>query len=214
MVFFRRLAAPALALAPLILSLHCGGGAKDPAAPAPGRKQLACAERIQEHSEWCWAASSASILTCLGTPVQPCEVVNQVRNITYACGNPTFAWADTTANGPIEALYGPAPSVSTLMGHYGHPGTGRASALTFAQAQAEIDAGRPFFVNWAWSSGGGHILAGMGWDTSAGEEELILMDPWPNEGIKVVSYAWAVSGADPGGGGGTHTWKWTLTVNP
>lgn len=181
------------------------------AAGAPGRKELACAELIQEHSEWCWAASSASILTWLGTPVRSCDVVNAVRNITYACGNTTFAWADAAANGPIEALYGPAPSVSALMGNYGHPGTGRASALTFAQVQAEINAGRPFFVNWAWSTGGAHILAGVGWDTTSGEEEMIIMDPWPNEGIKLVSYAWAVSGSDTGA---THTWKWSLTVDP
>jgi len=211
--------AAALAVAILGLAIHCGGGGgstpQGGAPPLPaGSAQVPCPATTQEHSEWCWAASSSCLLTQLGTPETQCEVVNYVRGISYACGNSTFAWQDTQANSPIQYLYGPAPSVSDLMSHFGHPCTGSSAALTFTQIQTEINAKRPFFVNWAWSSGGGHILLGIGWDTTTGTEELVLMDPWPNEGLKTVSYAWAVAGTDATEDPDPHSWQWSLTLNP
>jgi Papain-like cysteine protease AvrRpt2/Putative Ig domain len=175
---------------------------------------LNCPQQIQEHSQWCWAASGASILAFLGTPQTQCNIVNYVRSINYACGNATFAWSDPTANIPIEALYGPAPSVTDFMAHYGKPCTGSSAALTFPTIQAEIGANRPFYVNWAWSTGGGHILLGIGWDTRNSGQEVTIMDPWTNEGIKLVSYTWLCTGSDPVEGNATHTWQWSLKVNP
>ncbi|MBI1753541.1 MAG: C39 family peptidase [Acidobacteria bacterium] len=180
----------------------------------PGSARLSCGVVQQEHSQWCWAASSASLLAFVGTPVSQCEIVNQARSITSACGNGTFAWNDPVANAPIEALYGPAPSVQAIVAHYGHPAQGRNAALTFEEVQGEVNARRPFFVNWAWKSGGGHILLGTGWDTTTGAPEMVLMDPWPNEGLKTVSYAWVLDGSDSAGGSDPHVWRWTLTLVP
>jgi hypothetical protein len=195
--------------------LHCGGGGGSGSTPAaPASALLPCPAVVQEHSQWCWAASGSSLLSCVKAPETQCAIVDYVRGITYACGNETFDWADTTANRAIEALYGPAPSVSDLMIHYGHPCTGQASALSFTEIQTEIGAGRPFFVNWAWASGGGHILLGMGWETGDGSQDVVLMDPWPNEGIKTVAYDWASQGSDAKEGPDAHTWRWTLRLDP
>jgi hypothetical protein len=174
---------------------------------------LACASQPQEHSEWCWAATGASLLNYLGAGPTQCAIVNYVRTITYACGNASFNWTEPVANRPIEALYGPAPSVTDLMAHFGKPCTGRAATLTFAEIQAEIGANRPFVINWAWTGGGGHILLGAGWDTRNGSPEVTIMDPWPGEGLKLVSYDFANSGSDPLEGSSTHTWRWSLTLN-
>jgi hypothetical protein len=174
---------------------------------------LACANQPQEHSEWCWAATGASMLGYLGAGQTQCAIVNYVRTINYACGNATFNWTDTVANRSIEYLYGPAPSVTDLMAHFGKPCTGRAAALTFAEIQSEIGANRPFVINWAWPGGGGHILVGAGWETRNGGQEVTIMDPWPGEGIKLVSYDFANSGSDPLEGSSTHAWRWSLTLN-
>ena len=174
---------------------------------------LICPLQIQAHSEWCWAATGASVLDFLNLPQTQCAIVDYVRNITDACGNPEFNWTDPVANEAIQALYGPPPSVSDLMAHFGAPCTGQASALTYAELQTEINAGRPFIVNWAWASGGGHILVGCGWDTTLGQE-VSLMDPWPNEGFKVVDYTWLCSGTDSAEDPASHAWDWTLTLNP
>ena len=85
--------------------------------------------QIQAHSEWCWAATGASVLDFLNLPQTQCAIVDYVRNITDACGNPEFNWTDPVANEAIQALYGPPPSVSDLMAHFGAPCTGQASAL-------------------------------------------------------------------------------------
>jgi hypothetical protein len=181
---------------------------------SPTFQTLNLSVQIQEHSQWCWAASSASILPFFGKSETQCSIVNYVRNIDFACGTSVFNWTDGTANRAIERLYGTAPSVSDLMAHFGKPCTGRNSPLSFSEIQAEIGAKRPLFMNWEWSWGGGHVLACIGWNTEAGNQEVMVMDPWPNEGIKLISYEWACAGGDPSKGTGTHTWRWSLTVNP
>ena len=52
-----------------------------------------------------------------------------------------------------------------------------AGQATFAQIQAEVDAGRPIGARIGWSGGGGHFMVIYGYSTWFGEEYVDIDDP-------------------------------------
>lgn len=146
----------------------------------------------QELSQWCWAASCEAVLDFYGIHE------TQSRIAGYGTGGNNvwnYLWGSGT---PADGIY--RRGCDLIIAHFGSvAGNGFTGVLTAPNLQAEIDAERPVFINWAWDSGGGHIIVARGMAAS----DVYLMDPL--FGPSVSDYDW-VRGADG------HTWKWTIQL--
>lgn len=184
------------AAAGLILALSL------PLALAAG-KTLNIPTTTQEHSEWCWAATSKAIISFFNTPPTQCAIVNWAYGLNYACGNSTFQW-NSAANQP-NYLYGQNGSVQAILAHWGYSTRAVQSASSWNAVVSDINASKPFVIRFGWTSGGGHIMVGKGYDVVGNSNYLLYMNPWPGEGASEALYSWVVSASD-------H--KWTHTLRP
>jgi hypothetical protein len=176
---------------------------------------LNCVVQIQAHSEWCGIASCASILDYWGTSLSQCELDNYIQQISYACQNDDFYWDDPIILRGCSNNFGPRPSETDTLTHFGATCTGRYAALTFDQIKEEIDADRPFMIHWLWELGvDDHNLVGMGWDESDQEQIVVFMDPMV--GIRRESYDWLYRGAEARNvkDQGWHVWDKTMVLDP
>ena len=160
-------------------------------------------ETIQEHSEWCWSASSKAVIDHYKSPPSQCRIANWAFGINYACGNSYFDW-NSYANRP-NSLYGTSGSVQGILAHWGVYTNAYAYAPYWSTVVADINAGKPFVIRFGWTNGGGHILAGRGWEVYNGVDYVVYMNPWPGEGDSEDTYSWMVSAND-------HRWTHTLRV--
>ena len=143
----------------------------------------------QQQTNWCWAAVATSVALYYdpASTWTQCAVANGELGRTDCCG--------TGASGPCN-VYGYLASSLTRVGHLDHWAAGTA---TFAQVGTEIDAGRPLGVRTAWSGGGAHFLAIVGYRLIF--DMLAVDDPW--YGKSDVSYS-AFSTNYQGSGTWTH----------
>jgi hypothetical protein len=63
------------------------------AVPVDGQV-LEVRETIQEHSMWCWDASSVCILNYYGFVFTQCEIANWAFSRSDCCEGPDFPWRD------------------------------------------------------------------------------------------------------------------------
>jgi len=137
-------------------------------------------ETIQEHSQWCWAGSSQSVLEHYGTYVKQCDMVNWAFGSSSCCGNTEFEWSDTSCN-YWNYMFGDSPkgvsggSLQGILTHWGVSSNALYTYLSKTTCVSEIDAGRPFVMRFGWYGGGGHFLVGYGYDQSG--DYLDYMDP-------------------------------------
>jgi hypothetical protein len=156
--------------------------------------------RVQEHSQWCWDASSQAVLYYYGYTPSQCAIADWAWSLSDCCGSATFDWAHT-CNLP-NYLYGTGGSTQQILSHFGGIGSvSQASAFLQATVTAEINAGRPFVMAWTWYSGGGHHLVGRGIEGAY----VYYTDPWPGEGYKIGSYSAVVDD-------GVHHWSASLRL--
>lgn len=156
----------------------------------------------QQHSQWCWAASSTAVLNYHGQADQQCSIANWAFGINYACGNSNFNW-NSYANQPNN-IFGSNGSVQGILSAYGVSSLAVSNYLSWAHITSDIDANRPFILRYGWTSGGGHILVGRGYDVeNDGSRYIYLMNPWPGEGMTYASYSYVVSASD-------HNWTHSL----
>lgn len=168
-------------------------------------RELYVPETIQEHSQWCWAGSSKAVLNYYGRNASQCGIVNWAYGINYACGSSTFNW-NSYANQP-NSLYGTAGSVQSILANLGGiSNTAYGYASSWNSVVWDINNDRPFVMRYGWSSGGGHIMVGDGWENYNGTAYVYIMNPWPGEGQEYSTYAYAVSASD-------HRWTHTLRMN-
>ena len=162
---------------------------------------LSVPDKIQEHSQWCWAGASQSILAYYKSTQYPsqCRIVNWAWGRTDCCGNTTFSWK-SPCNKPND-MFGSDGSLQAILENWGVSSDTVYSSLDKATATAELEAGRPFVMRFGWASGGGHFLNGRG----ISDNNLYYMDPWPGNGYTISSYDWVVSSSD-------HTWTHTLQI--
>ena len=144
----------------------------------------------QEQDQWCWAATSQSVLDFYGTKL------TQTQIAAYGTeGANDWNWTYGSSSGPTRR------GVDLILSNFGGISSSpSATALTQSETQNEIDAkGQPIVIRWAWDSGGGHILVlhGLVGDTA------YLMDPW--NGPTITSFSWVNRG-------GSHTWTHTLKL--
>jgi Papain-like cysteine protease AvrRpt2 len=153
--------------------------------------RLDFAMQHQQQTNWCWAAvaTSVSLFYDPASTWTQCAVANSELGRTDCCG--------TGASGPCN-VYGFLGSSLTTVGHLDHQ-TG--STSTFGDVQTEIDAGRPLCARTAWSGGGAHFLAIIGYRIF--DEMLAVDDPW--YGKSDVSYATFTSSYQ-GSGSWTHSY--------
>jgi sugar lactone lactonase YvrE len=184
---------------------------------ATGRKVLSCLAQAQQHSEWCGVTACSCVLTYLGNPRSQCEIVNYLETITYACASAPWAWNDPIANIYIDCCMGPRPSETDVLEHYGFPCTGRLSALSYAQIQEEIDAGRPFIILWYPAKAMDvHLIVGMGYDNQNGQQDVIIMNTGVYlNGITQMSYASLCANSYNGTDWPPYSnWDRTITIDP
>ena len=158
----------------------------------------------QEHSQWCWAGSSKAVLNFYLQNPSQCQIVNWAFGLNYACGNTNFNWS-SNANQPNN-MYGSNGSVQNILKAWNVPNTAYSVASSWNSVISDINANRPFVIRYGWSSGGGHIMVGRGYETANGTNYLYIMNPWPGEGQTYRSYNSAVSASD-------HQWTHTQRMN-
>ncbi len=157
-------------------------------------------EIVQEHSDWCWAASSSSVLEYYGTGVVQCDIANWALQKNDCCGNTTFAWSYSCNK--QNYMYGFPGSVQEILSHWDVSSSGT-TALSQTASVSEINAGRPFVIRFERTSGLGHFLVGYGYEQDG--QYIWYMDPWPGYGYTKSLYTWVLSASD-------HTWNATLQI--
>ena len=153
---------------------------------------LAFTMQKQQQSNWCWAATATSVAhyyDASSTWAQ-CQVANSQTGRTDCCG----AGAATACN-----IAEPLDNPLTIVGHFDHMVV---AAETFADVQGQIDIGRPMCLRVAWSGGGAHFLAAIGYSDQNGQ--IVSVDD-PIYGPSDVVYATLVSSYQ-GSGTWTHSY--------
>lgn len=174
-----------------------------PAAMAQWRT-LSVPLTTQEHSQWCWSASSKAVLNYYKKTPSQCQIVNWAFGLNYACGNTNFNW-NSQANQPNN-MYGSNGSVQNILNAWGVSNGAYSVASSWNSVVSDINANRPFVMRYGWSNGGGHIMVGRGYETANGVNYVYIMDPWPGEGQTWRTYNSAVSASD-------HRWTHTQRMS-
>jgi hypothetical protein len=179
-------------------------------------KMLVFNQKAQEHSEWCWAGSSQSVLEYYGTTLAQCTIANFASGKTTCCTPSGFSDHDDDLNycNYWNYMWGSSPwgiangSLQGILTHWGVNSNTVSTYLSQTTCVNEITAGRPFVMRFGWYGGGGHFLDGFGHDNNG--QYLHYMDPWPGNGYTLSLYSWVVSAYHD------HDWTHTLqiTTNP
>lgn len=148
------------------------GYALAPIGGGPSRR-LTFTMQVQLQTEWCWAATSASVndyYAPAGTKSQ-CQIASGVLG-SSCCITPV----SSACNQPYYL-----DIALTWVGHLAQPYIG--AAIAFASPAAgtpsvedEIDLGRPVACHISWSGGGGHFNAIHGYDTNT--QDVDVADPY------------------------------------
>lgn len=142
-------------------------------------------QRVQEHSQWCWAGASQMVLNFKGKNPSQCAEANYALGINYACGNSTFNW-NSRANQPNSTN-----AVSYIIKGWG-VNSSVTGVLSQSSSTANINASRPYVILWQWTGGGGHFVVVKGYSGNY----LAINDPWPGNGSYWRTYSSTVSASD------------------
>ena len=151
--------------------------------------------QIQEQNQWCWAATDQAIMMYRGVSVAQCTLANYIQNRSDCCTVPS------SANCNKPAYTWQMQNVLTNWGFYNTAYTGPYynSGFTWSTLVAQINAYRPFDMNWQWNGGGGHAMTVRGYSGS----NVYYIDPWlSGGGYKVLGYSLCVYTDGTGG----HKW--------
>ncbi|MBJ9993256.1 MULTISPECIES: C39 family peptidase [Paenibacillus] len=139
----------------------------------------------QEQTNWCWAASSVSILSYYGKSVSQCSFVKATQ-LKTTCDNVGETVRD----------------VQNGLAWYSIHNEYYSGSLSWTSLKAQIDTGYPIYVSWAWTSGGGHAVVIYGYSESG--QYVNYMDPL--DGTKIArTYTSFV-----GGSSYDRTWRWGI----
>ncbi|AWV36419.1 hypothetical protein CD191_29565 [Paenibacillus odorifer] len=145
----------------------------------------------QAKNNWCWAATSVTILQYYGISVSQCSFYDHVKG-TSGC---------TTDE---SESYG---TVQEGIHDYGVSSWNHTGALSYSDVKNQIDnVGSPIYVSWKWNSatGGGHAVVIYGYDTYSGNDWIQHMNP--SGGTKTSMLYTNVKG----GSSYDRTWRWGL----
>jgi len=162
---------------------------------------LAVPEIFQEHSNWCWDASSQAALFYYGQYPSQCEIADYAWNTTRCCTVSGDFYASLKGCNKANWLYGTDGSTQGILANWGVSSTAVEDYRTWSECVQDLDNGSPVVMRWGWSSGGGHMLVLYGYISSG--SYLKYVDPWPGEGYTTSLYTYVVSSED-------HDWTHTL----
>jgi hypothetical protein len=148
-------------------------------------------QKNQEKDQWCWAACTQAILSYYG------QAYTQTAIAQYGTGG-VNTWNYCYGSGTEGGVF--RRGCNMILSYFGGIQSGTYStSLSQATCQNEITGSRPVFINWTWSTGGGHfvVLKGLSGNTAT------VMDPW--SGPTVNTFSWVQSG-------GGHTWSYSLRL--
>ena len=172
-------------------------------------------QKTQEHSNWCWAGSSQSVLAYYLTTVAQCDIANYAWGRSDCCGNTDYNWSNTDCNhanymwGPTSENGTPGGSLQGILEHWGVGNEPIYQPVSWDTAISEINAYRPFVIRFGWKdagcmlTGGGHFMVVYGYDSNG--QYLDYMDPRPSHGYTKSLYSWVVTSCD-------HDWTATLQI--
>lgn len=152
---------------------------------------LAFSMQPQQQSEWCWAATSASVSLFFNGASTWTQC-----GVAAACLGQDCCATPDSCNQPYY-LDNALTTIGNLAGTVG-------GAYQFSGVQAEINAGRPVCCHIAWQGGGGHFVAIYGYDAMT--QDLEIGDPY--YGSSTVPYSTFVSAYR-----GTGIWDFTYTTS-
>jgi hypothetical protein len=171
-------------------------------------KTLNVPAKIQEQSNWCWAACTQATIYYYCCDYQQCNIADSARKWNnWGAGNCCQTPGNNICN-QANFMYGTAGSFQALMDSLCNvQSNGMNSTLSKNTTVSEINAGRPYEIRWGWSGGGGHFLVGRGYEANG--DTVHYMDPRSGYGYQTATYDWVVSGSD-------HDWTHSLqlTSNP
>lgn len=139
---------------------------------------------VQEQSNWCWAATTKSVVQYYrGVSATQCKIVQWGKG-TATCAN-------------VTGYFG--LDVSRALTNSGISGIGSTTGvLSFDTVRGEIDSSRVALIRWGWDDGSGHMLLLRGYNTSGSIVGYI--NPL-NSSYQSASYSWLVNGGTP-----HHVW--------
>jgi len=180
------------------LSLATGSTASAaPAQPAgttaayatDGAQQLNISMQSQQKTNWCWAASGATIASWFGYDYSQNSFCDAAFGYSQGVNCPNN-----------QATLGDDQTAYDWMGL--NPGRYIQGRISYSGLQNEINAGRPVQTRIQWSSGGGHMEVLYGYDTS--KSWVYWGDPWPDD----YRYNWATYSYYAG----NSDFSWTHTL--
>ncbi|MGH7958723.1 MAG: papain-like cysteine protease family protein [Opitutaceae bacterium] len=139
----------------------------------------------QTQSNWCWAATSVSVshFYWTGSSWTQCQVASDELGRTDCCNSPV----PSPCNVPwfLDRALTRTNNFVSITGQ-----------ITFAQVQAEIDAGRPVGARVGWSGGGGHFMVIYGYRTVGTTRYFDIADPiYGNSSPTVATFSSSYQGA-------------------
>ncbi|MBD3317514.1 MAG: hypothetical protein GF344_17120 [Chitinivibrionales bacterium] len=164
----------------------------------PTELKLNLAQKNQEMSQWCWAATAQAIFEYYDIFLTQTEIAaygtDGLNEWNWTCGSST----DPTRNG-----------LDLIFAHWGLSSSSCQSSYDFSTIKLLTHAERrPFVIRWGWSSGGGHILAGHGYEVTGTDGDgnetgsVWIMDPLESRS-GIWDHAYLSSNAN---------WDWTHSL--
>jgi uncharacterized protein (TIGR03382 family) len=172
---------------------------------ARAAKILTIVEVIQDHDQWCWAATSRSALLFFGVDQPQCAIAEYTRTVsTEVLLGPAACCTDWNQGCNHYNVFWLAPgSIEDIAKHFANAQTTTVDGrMSLADIAAAVNADKLFFILWIWSDGTGHFLLGHGYDGSL----VYFLNPWPGEGLQFGEYTWMVNNAE-------HDWQNALLVS-
>lgn len=163
----KRLTAIAGVAATLLATMGTAGATptaqEQPGSEIASRTSISVNAQMQEESNWCWAVTGLITSQALGkargvSQNQFCNTARGNPNSSYRCANRTGLMSDVQRG---ARAFGVNPGRAT-------------GTVSFRTIQSNIDAGAPIPAGYYWSSGGGHMVAIIGYDASS--QEIMIHD--------------------------------------
>jgi len=162
--------------------------------PPSESKILPVPEITQEELNWCWAGCADMVLTYYGEAITQCALAAWLFQMPDCCSAPS------SCDKPCQLS-----DVSRVYEQWEVQADFQCEAISAADLQSELDAGRPVAVAFQWTEGGAHIVIICGWEQDQTGLLFNVNDPDPAKGSSVHDYADLVSAF------GLGTWRWTWT---
>ncbi|WP_026422413.1 papain-like cysteine protease family protein [Actinokineospora inagensis] len=141
--------------------------------PAQAQPGSTFAMQSQQQTNWCWAASGASIAAWHGSSVTQntfCALAKN-RSTSSQCPNDQADLSQVQ-----NAFY--------RLG-FSYPGSYVYNTISYASIKSQLDANQPVETRIGWKSGGGHMHVLYGYDST--KSWVYWGDPWPDN----YRYNWA-----------------------